>query len=393
MMSEYNAPPSILSFQFSAKANEYFKIWIVNLILSILTLGIYSAWAKVRTNRYFYGNTSLENSVFEYHATPFMILKGRLIAVIALILFIILANISPTANIVLAAIIVVLSPWAIWRSMQFNTRMISYRNVRFGFYGSMMGAYKVLFFIPFSPIIVAVLLAIYAFFSLDEVSDELLVGLAVMAVFIMYLIVPFVQKLVTAYIIKHRQYGQGKFTAQLSTIKYYMIYLAVMVWLLLFATVAVLLIAFILYLMGDLGVFTPLQEGELEGVLQDIIPLVVVFFIPFFAINVWTKSYLEVHIRNHVLNNTQLDDVLQLHSDLSVRKLFWLHFVNTFFMAVTLGLAYPWTVIRLKKYKIESTHATINGNMAQYINQQQEKQSALGEELGDAFDLDLDLNF
>lgn len=223
-MSEYNASPSAISFKFSAEANEYFKIWIVNLILSILTLGVYSAWAKVRTNRYFYGNTSLENSVFEYHATPFMILKGRLIAVIALVLFIIFSNVSPAASIVLVAIIVVLTPWAIWRSMQFNTRMISYRNVRFGFYGSMMGAYKVLFFIPFSPIIITLLLATYAFLSLDEVTDELLVGLAVMAVVVMYLIVPVVQKRVTAYIIKHRQYGQGKFIEQLSAIKYYMIY-------------------------------------------------------------------------------------------------------------------------------------------------------------------------
>ena len=166
-----------------------------------------------------------------------------------------------------------------------------------------------------------------------------------------------------------------------------------MVWLLLFSTVAMLLIAFSLYLMGDLGIFTKLQEGELEAVIQDVIPFIVVFFIPLIAINVWVKSYLEVHIRNHVLNNTQLDDVLQLRSDLKVRKLFWIHFANTFFMAITLGLAYPWAIIRLKKYKIESTHVTINGNMAQYINQQQEKQSALGEELGDAFDLDLNLNF
>jgi uncharacterized membrane protein YjgN (DUF898 family) len=31
---------------FTGKAGEYFGIWIVNLLLSIVTLGIYSAWAK-----------------------------------------------------------------------------------------------------------------------------------------------------------------------------------------------------------------------------------------------------------------------------------------------------------------------------------------------------------
>ena len=38
----------ILQLQFNGKGFEYFKIWIVNIFLTIVTLGIYSAWAKVR---------------------------------------------------------------------------------------------------------------------------------------------------------------------------------------------------------------------------------------------------------------------------------------------------------------------------------------------------------
>ena len=59
---------------------EYFRIWIVNLLLSLVTLGIYSAWAKVRRLRYFYGHTSVDGGTFGYHASPIAILKGRLIA-------------------------------------------------------------------------------------------------------------------------------------------------------------------------------------------------------------------------------------------------------------------------------------------------------------------------
>jgi len=33
--------------EFTGKGGEYFGIWIVNLFFSVLTLGIYSAWAKV----------------------------------------------------------------------------------------------------------------------------------------------------------------------------------------------------------------------------------------------------------------------------------------------------------------------------------------------------------
>lgn len=49
--------------QFRGTAKEYFKIWIVNVLLSIVTFGIYSAWAAVRTRRYFYGNTVLSEQL------------------------------------------------------------------------------------------------------------------------------------------------------------------------------------------------------------------------------------------------------------------------------------------------------------------------------------------
>ena len=72
-------------FQFSGKGSEYFRIWIVNLALTLLTLGIYSAWAKVRRLQYFYRHTALAGSSFDYHGDPKAILKGRIIAVVLLV--------------------------------------------------------------------------------------------------------------------------------------------------------------------------------------------------------------------------------------------------------------------------------------------------------------------
>jgi uncharacterized membrane protein YjgN (DUF898 family) len=60
----------IAPFEFTSTGREYFGIWIVNILLTVLTLGIYSAWAKVRRNRYVYGNTRLLGSGFDYHAQP-----------------------------------------------------------------------------------------------------------------------------------------------------------------------------------------------------------------------------------------------------------------------------------------------------------------------------------
>lgn len=75
-------------FEFSGSGGEYFRIWIVNLILTVLTLGIYSAWAKVRRNRYFYGHTRRGVAAFEYLAERIAILKGRLLALGVFLIYI-----------------------------------------------------------------------------------------------------------------------------------------------------------------------------------------------------------------------------------------------------------------------------------------------------------------
>ena len=70
-MEQQPAIQSTIPFQFDGKATEYFGIWIVNILLTIITIGIYTAWAKVRTNRYFYGKTR----IFQERLRVFKILK------------------------------------------------------------------------------------------------------------------------------------------------------------------------------------------------------------------------------------------------------------------------------------------------------------------------------
>ena len=86
---------------FSGRTGEYFGIWFVNLLLGIVTLGIYSAWGKVRTERYFYGNTALAGSSFDYLADPIAILKGRLIAYAVVIALVLSSNFLPVLYVLL----------------------------------------------------------------------------------------------------------------------------------------------------------------------------------------------------------------------------------------------------------------------------------------------------
>lgn len=89
------AEGDIQRLSFTGSGSEYFGIWIVNILLTIITLGIYSAWAKVRRNRYFYGNTILLGRGFEYHASGGQILIGRLIVFAYLVLYNIMLTFVP----------------------------------------------------------------------------------------------------------------------------------------------------------------------------------------------------------------------------------------------------------------------------------------------------------
>ena len=77
--SNSNPQPREYRFQFTGKGSEYFSIWIVNLLLSIVTLGIYSAWAKVRREQYFHRNTLLDEQPFDYTGNPRSILLASMI--------------------------------------------------------------------------------------------------------------------------------------------------------------------------------------------------------------------------------------------------------------------------------------------------------------------------
>jgi uncharacterized membrane protein YjgN (DUF898 family) len=54
--------------RFSGSGGEYFRVWIVNLLLSIVTLGLYTPWARRRNARYFYDHTMIAGSPLEFTA-------------------------------------------------------------------------------------------------------------------------------------------------------------------------------------------------------------------------------------------------------------------------------------------------------------------------------------
>lgn len=180
---------------FTGKAGEYFGIWIVNLLLSIVTLGIYSAWAKVRRKKYFYNNTLIDGVGFDYHANPIAILKGRVIAFVLFVIYNVLAGFSPVLSIIVLVLFLIAMPWIITRGMMFNARNSSHRGLRFDFDGQYGQA--ALVFLGYPLLIVVTL------------------GLAM----------PFVMRQINKFVFDHHKFGTSHFEMEAKIKDFYMIYL------------------------------------------------------------------------------------------------------------------------------------------------------------------------
>ena len=127
---------------FTGQPGEYFRIWIVNLALTIVTLGIYLPWARVRTQQYFYGHTWVDGQNFEYRANPLALLRGY---VLVSVLFVGYTLASQFEYYWIAGplllLYVVLYPWMVRQSLRFRAANTVHRGLRFGFQGTTRDAY------------------------------------------------------------------------------------------------------------------------------------------------------------------------------------------------------------------------------------------------------------
>jgi uncharacterized membrane protein YjgN (DUF898 family) len=122
-------------------ASAYFRVWIVNLCLSLLTLGLYSPWAKVRNKQHLYGQVRLDGTPFRYLAPPLAILKGRLIAAVLITGFYAVTHLYLSLRWYGVLILAAGLPWILVRASSFEAHYSAFRNLRFEFRGTYSGAF------------------------------------------------------------------------------------------------------------------------------------------------------------------------------------------------------------------------------------------------------------
>jgi uncharacterized membrane protein YjgN (DUF898 family) len=130
------------TFAFTGSGDEYFRIWVINLLLSVASFGIYSAWAKVRRLQYFDRNTLLAGASFDFHGQPKTILRGRLIAVALLGAYQYAIGFSPLAGLAVGFVLLLAAPFLMRGALRFRLGHTSYRAIPFAFSGSVGRAYR-----------------------------------------------------------------------------------------------------------------------------------------------------------------------------------------------------------------------------------------------------------
>ncbi|CAM3734849.1 YjgN family protein [Roseateles saccharophilus] len=135
------AAPRVLEIRFTGSGSEYFRIWAVNLLLILVTLGLYLPFAKARRIRYFYANTLVDGQALGFHGDPWKMFRGFLLLVVLMGAYSGAGRFSPTAAVV--AFLILCAVWpALWRaSLQFRLGNTSWRGLRMRFEGSLKDAY------------------------------------------------------------------------------------------------------------------------------------------------------------------------------------------------------------------------------------------------------------
>jgi uncharacterized membrane protein YjgN (DUF898 family) len=424
---------------FQGKVSEYFGIWIVNLLLSLVTLGIYSAWAKVRRKKYFHNNTLIDNVGFDYHANPISILKGRIIAFVLFALYIYGKGSSPILAGALFLLFFIALPWLIVRGSIFNARNTSHRGLRFDFVGTTGKAAKVF------------------------------IGLPLLTFLTLGLIVPYAAHEKNQFLMNNHRFGLSQFDMSRVVKGFYKVYAIVFIVPLIGILAAIAIPAYQAYVtkakvaqhtqltIPNIQAFAPIntpvqlaandasateealvieempnaaeqtsetvadeayeaeeaapeltaeeEKAVIEAMKQDeaqvekdkmkewfkspIGILAILGGALLYGLLVFGfAGYMQARIGNLVWNNTKLDK-LSFKSSLRARDFTWLYLTNIIAIMLTFGFATPWAQIRMAKYRASKLQIVGDVDFDQFVGDKKEEVKATGEEIADMFDVDL----
>ena len=150
-LSELHTP---LRLRFHRNGSSLFGIFVINVLLTLLTLGVYYFWGKAKIRRYMHSQTELHNSRFSNHTTGGELCIGWIKAIILIVTIVLISEIPSffwedmthewiTLFAFYGLLLFVFLPLAIVGSLRFRLSRTSYRGIRFSFRGNSKTFFKI----------------------------------------------------------------------------------------------------------------------------------------------------------------------------------------------------------------------------------------------------------
>jgi uncharacterized membrane protein YjgN (DUF898 family) len=340
-----------LAPEFHGRDAEYFRLWIANLLFTLLTLGIFSAWAKVRKKRYFYGNTRFAGDCFDYTGQPLAILKGRLVAALIVAAYFLSGEIVAGSQVWFWMAGAVALPWVATRALLFNAANSAWRGVRFDFRAHAWDAFR--YFVP----------------------RMLLVPLSLGLAF------PWLQARGREWLMRQHAHGRARCECDIPMRRYYG------AWVRAFGLMLLLGVA-----TGAVGGMLAMKaEDWLEnlpegfGWVSVAIPILLGYLGYAFA---W--AVLTARTFNAAWSGTRLGN-LTFEANMESNALAKIYLVNILAIFATFGLAVPWATLRTYRYRLSCLSARTDGDIIHQAAPGQAPIGAAGQEMGDLFNVDFGL--
>jgi uncharacterized membrane protein YjgN (DUF898 family) len=359
---------------FTGTGSEYFRIWLVNLALTIVTLGVYSAWAKVRRLQYFYRATSLEGVCFDYSAKPTNILAGRVIALGLFGVYYLAYNFMPELGALVIIVVVAVLPYLLRQSHRFKARNTLHRSVAFHFDGTVAAAYQT--YLP--PLIVLFAPSVVASLVFSEKG-----GLWVIALSLAGLVAwPFFHATFRRFMQRNLRYGDAAFGFDATNKNFFTVWakgivLSIVVGFLF--TLAIFAFgAFFAFVLGSSTRASAVGFiGGLSGVLAA--------YLAYSCIG----SYYTARFQKLVWEHTALGEI-SFKCNLSATALLKRQFINTVLIICTLGLYRPFAAINIAKLRLESMTVVGTERLDEFFAAPDKNAGgAIGEGTAELFDMDV----
>jgi len=348
------APPQPL--RFTGNGAEYFGIWIVNLLLTLVSVGVYSAWAKVRRLQYFYRHTELAGSSFDFHGSPIRILVGRAVALVLFILYNYSVRLHSPVTLVVFVGLAIALPWLLRNSFRFRLYNTSWRGTRFHFRGSVGGAYRVFLLNGF------------------------------LAVVTLYLMAPFAHQRFKAYQHDNSWFGRTRFSFHARAGQFYALYGMLVV--------AVALFGYVLFKAGIGSGFAAMvhaqqqQHGRVDP--RTLFRVMGALYGGLIVMGLTIGSVFQALLTNLIWTSTRLGDH-RIECHLSPLGLMWLNVSNFVLVVITLGLFTPWAAVRSARFHLEAVTLVPATDLQEFVAAEPESIGAVGEEAVSVFDFDISL--